>query len=344
MKGQPDRRSTGRFGAVLFAAAVVVGACGPGEDTAATSGSDSVGSGGGVYGSRFEASGQSAESGISSWGSSSDSDPTDSPAGDQPEADNEVEEESVGVEGPCDPALVGEEEGEISVVYRVRNGQLDDVCFGSPQAVAEEGWDALALVAPPEQLDAVVLYAAYEGETDTLAFAGPIDSGNDDFVIAIDAVAGGDDPEELQLTMLHEFAHVFTQTPDQLDIDVSLVNCDTYWNGFGCFKPGSFMADWVAEFWPEDTLATLPKKGGIDEEGGADRCDLDPQFLGSYAASHPEEDFAESFSAYVFAVDVPEEVRPRFVFFATRPELAAFADRAAAADRVGLDGNFNRCG
>ncbi|MFT7601159.1 MAG: hypothetical protein ACI8TP_004110 [Acidimicrobiales bacterium] len=244
----------------------------------------------------------------------------------------------------CLPEAVGEEDGPVEVIYTVVRGQLESVCYGEPSSIAEEGWDALAEVAPPEQLDAVSLYAEFRSENDTLAFAGPVDDDFDRFVIAVDRETAADDPEELRLTMLHEFAHVFTQTSDQLDLDVGLAGCETYWNGAGCFRSGSFIADWVAEFWTAEQLESLPIKGGIDEDGGELRCNLDTSFLGAYAASHPEEDFAESFSAYVFGVEVPDDVNTKMAFFEGRPELAAFADRAAAADREGLNNNFERCG
>lgn len=244
----------------------------------------------------------------------------------------------------CRPLVVGEESGEVFVIYEVVNGQLGDICFGRQRNVVEEGWDALAEVAPPEQLDNIDLFAGFTSIDSTVAFAGPIDNENERFVMAIDLNSAGADADELRLTMAHELAHVFTQTPDQLDLDARLATCETYYNGFGCFLEGSFMADWIEQFWSEEQLASLPIKGTIDEEGGEERCVIDPTFLGAYSASHPEEDFAESFSAYVFGVEVPPALEPKMAFFDARPELAAFADRAAAADREGIDNNFDRCG
>ena len=50
-------------------------------------------------------------------------------------------------------------------------------------------------------------------------------------------------------------------------------------------------------------VATLPTDYTVDIEGGEDRCDLDPSYPGSYAASHPEEDFAESFAHVLHLLD-----------------------------------------
>ena len=71
---------------------------------------------------------------------------------------------------------------------------------------------------------------------------------------------------------------------------------------------------------------------------------MDPGFLGTYAASSPEEDIAESFSAYVFDLDVPAEVQPRLDFFAQRPEFDAFRQMALADERGLPAGAFGECG
>ncbi len=71
----------------------------------------------------------------------------------------------------------------------------------------------------------------------------------------------------------------------------------------------------------------------------------DPSYLGPYAASTPEEDFAESFSAYVFGVEAPTpEVREKFDWLADQPGLAEFRARAEAAGQGPLQGSFEGCG
>ncbi len=264
--------------------------------------------------------------------------------GDGPNGDGD-ESGGDSVDG-CDPETVGEESGEVVTIYRVTDGQLDGVCMGAPEPILEESWEALAAVSPPEQLDAIELFSGFEGEGETLAFAGPVDDDdNDMFLVAVDLDSAADDFDELRLTVTHELAHVFTQTPDQLDIDIDPDSCDTFFNGLGCFEPDSYIWLWVESFWPSEAMDSLPDGGvSIDEPGGEDRCTLDRSFLGSYAASHPEEDFAESFSAFVFAVDVPAGVDPKMEWFEQWPELVAFRDRAVAADLDGQPSKFDRCG
>lgn len=244
----------------------------------------------------------------------------------------------------CDPIDVGEDEGEVTTIYSVLDGELGVLCYGVSDPVVESSWDSLAAVANGEALDDVLLFAGYEAAADTMAFAGPIGEDNQQFVIAVDIISAAGDADELRLTMLHELAHVLTQTQDQLDTDLLPEECETLWNGLGCFRPDSYMAGWVDRFWTDDDLASLPDDGAIDEEGGEDRCVLEPAFVGAYAASHPEEDFAETFSAWVFAVDVHAEMTSKFEYFAEFPELVAMRQAAIDAGHVDLPSNFDRCG
>ena len=254
---------------------------------------------------------------------------------------------------PCDPDVVGSDFGLTVVIYRVDSGQLGLPCFGQPIAVVEESWLALSEMTPPEQLGSLEMFAGFasRADNDTVAFAAPlpvvgggVDELGDGFVIAVDLAASEDDDEELLVTMAHEISHVFTQGPDQLDRSVEPADCETYDNGLGCFTEGAFMTAWIEAFWSEDDLLSLPADGSTDEVGGEERCALDAAFIGSYGASHPEEDFAESFAAYVLDIDVRPEVQARVDFFEQFPELVAFRDRAAAADLTQLSYQFEPCG
>ncbi len=244
----------------------------------------------------------------------------------------------------CDPEAVGEDEGEVTAVYAVVDGVLGQLCYGVSDPVVESSWDALAVVANGDLLADVELFAGYEAATDTMAFAGPIDEDNRRFVIAVDVVSAADDGDELRLTMVHELAHVLTQTPDQLDTGLLPEECETLWNGLGCFRTDSYVAGWIDRFWSDEALASLPVDGAIDEVGGEDRCIVDPNYVGAYAASHPEEDFAETFSAWVFSIDVNAEVLTKFDYFETFPELVSMRQSAIDAGLVELPSNFDRCG
>ncbi len=243
----------------------------------------------------------------------------------------------------CEPDTIGEEDGPVIAIYEVNDGVLGGLCFGEASDEVLQSWDLLDEFTDPEQLLPIKLFAGIESDT-VFAFAGPatIDS-YDEFIIAVD-VYSADDLQELRLTMAHELSHIFTQDPDQFDENQRRSSCDSYYNGYVCFLPDSYITAWVEAFWTQEMLDDLPKSGSIDEEGGEDRCELDRSFLGSYAASHPEEDFAEAFSAFVYGLDVPDEAEPRMQFFEAYPELVAYRDRAAAAGQTDLPNTLGQCG
>ena len=250
----------------------------------------------------------------------------------------------------CDPAAIGDDDGSLVAAYAVQDAQVVGVCAGEPDERLDAAWQELTAAVPAEQLRALTVFAGYDDpDSDVAAFATLLGESNDRFGVVVNLALAEEDPEELRLTLVHEVAHVFTQTPDQLDVDADPAECTTFHNGNGCFVDGSLMAEWIDRFWSDDQLASLPDPTASAEADGDDpaaeeRCSLDPGFLGAYAASSPEEDFAESFSAFVFDLDVPAEVQPRLDFFAQHPELAAVREHALADGRDRPTNNFDECG
>ncbi len=248
---------------------------------------------------------------------------------------------------PCDREQIGEEDGPLIGAYEVVDGELATLCFGMADARLAESWSILTDIASPAELAPVVVFAGYRSDgsnSGNIAFAGPLGESNESFVVAVDLDEASKDLDELRVTMAHEFAHVFTQVTAQVDADSSRASCETFWNGSWCFASDSYMAEWVGQFWSDDAISELPASGVPDTEGGEDRCNIDPSFLGSYAASHPEEDFAESFAAFVYGIDVPDGLGAKQVFFDRYPELVAYKDRAQDAGESDLPNNFDRCG
>ena len=246
----------------------------------------------------------------------------------------------------CDRKTIGEESGPLEVVYAVRNGRLATTpCLGEASDVVVAAWNDLAQITPPQLIAGVTLVAGFDdAASDTLAFAVPIGDDSDEHLIAVGIFSAIDDPAELRLTMAHELAHVFTQTSDQIDVAFFAEECDTFFNGFGCFQSDAYMTEWIDLFWPAAELATLPGDHAADIEGGDRRCEFDAGFPGSYAASHPEEDFAESFSAYLFDVEMPAGFDERLAFFDDHPEFAAMRQAIRRTGDPTPPGNFDECG
>lgn len=245
----------------------------------------------------------------------------------------------------CDRETIGNDDGSLVSAMAVDDGAFVGLCFGSPDDRLDDVWEILSSITPDAVIDDIDLVAGFDQpDGDTLAFASMIGEGNDRFVIAVNLAKAAEDPDELRLTLAHEVSHVFSQTPDQLDVDGDESDCDTFFNGNGCLLPGSYVMAWLDRFWTEDDLASLGDPGVPDEAGGDERCDLNREFLGPYAASHPEEDFAESFSAYVFDLDVDPSVQPKLDFFDDYPELVAFRDQVAALGEPAPANTFDLCG
>ncbi len=234
----------------------------------------------------------------------------------------------------CSPAAIGEDDGRILAIERVEDGERGARCFGAEIASVDSAWDLLEAIADPAARSAIVRLVAFESDGETLAFAGPVDPfDNTAFYIAVDANAdtSGD---EFALTVVHEFAHVLTGGPADLDIETSSFECETWHNGYGCAVDGGVIDEWVDEFWADAALDALPVDGQPDLDGGDRRCTLDRSFVGAYAASHPEEDLAETFAVYVLGSEVAPAVDPKLDFFDARPRFAAVRQRAEDAGLV----------
>ena len=234
------------------------------------------------------------------------------------------------------------------VAHVVVDGNLGEPCFGEPDERLLDAWQILSTITPPGQLHDLAVFSGFESnerDQTTLAYVNPLDYEASVFQMSVNVVEAELDPNELMLTMAHEFAHVFTTDGSQIDHDVYPKDCDTWHNLRGCYHQDSIMYAWIQEFWDDGRIELINLKQEPSNEAGEDRCLLDPSFLGPYSASHPEEDFAESFSAFVFQLDLPSrELDEKMEWFARQPGLAEFRNRAVEADLGPLRNTFARCG
>ncbi|MCU1369257.1 MAG: hypothetical protein JWO77_451 [Ilumatobacteraceae bacterium] len=256
----------------------------------------------------------------------------------------------------CDAKALGEDrETEFIDAYYVVDGQLGDLCFGDEDPTVTEAWESLTAITPPDQLNDLALFAGFvvpegaeadEASTTTLAFVNAIDDEGTAFQMSVNLDAYDEEPEEADLTMAHEFSHVFTATQSQLDRSPEAFDaCTTYLTSDGCYRPDSLMAAWIDRFGSSDDLAGVDPENEAEIDDGAELCAADPSFLGPYAASSPEEDFAESFAAFVYRVEAPTpEVEEKLDWLADQPGLVEFRDRAVEAGQGPLEGTFEVCG
>lgn len=251
----------------------------------------------------------------------------------------------------CSAEGLGDNESSrFTSAHFVVDGALGSTCFGEGDPTLTEAWQALSVITPSLQLADLGVFGAFsggdEGDEVTLAFVNTLDDDGTLFQMSINLESYRDDPNEALLTMAHEFSHVFTALPSQIDRSAeSADGCTTYDNGEGCFFPDSLMAQWIELFWGDGLIDEIDPNTEPTGSEGQDRCDVNPGFLGAYAASNPEEDFAESFSAFVFQLDAgTDAVQEKLDWMAEQPGLAEFRERAIAAGVGPLENNFDPCG
>jgi len=278
------------------------------------------------------------------------------------EYDDEYEGDAAGAAGTVDMSLtrddvdcsaeaLGEDEtSTFTTAHYVVGGALGAACFGDDDPTLTQAWEALSVITPSLQLADLGLFGSFEstegGDEVTLAFVNTLDDDGTLFQMSINLESYEEDPNEALLTMAHEFSHVFTALPSQIDRSAeSEDNCATYDNGEGCYLPDSLMAQWVALFWDDGLIDEIDPSEEASGSAGEDRCSINPGFLGPYAASSPEEDFAESFSAYVFQLDAgTDAVQAKLDWMNDQPGLVEFRDRAVTAGIGPLENNFEPCG
>lgn len=238
-------------------------------------------------------------------------------------------------------------EFEFTTAHYVVAGSLAALCFGDRDETLLEAWGILTDIVPPGQLADLALFGGFVGdpgeEEPTLAFVNSRED-TDEFQMSVNLTEAQAYPEDFALTMVHEFAHVFTGVPAELDRTVAPEDCSTWDNGEGCYVVGSLLDEWTGQFWVGELDSLDPSAEPSAEEGQL-RCDGDSGYFGAYGASHPEEDFAESFAAWVLGVPAASPgQQERYDFMAKRPGLVEFRDRAEAAGYGPQPNNFDECG
>jgi hypothetical protein len=238
-------------------------------------------------------------------------------------------------------------EFEFTTAHYVVAGSLAALCFGDRDETLLEAWGILSDIVPPAQLADLALFGGFVGEPDveepTLAFVNSRED-TDEFQMSVNLSEAQAYPEDFALTMVHEFAHVFTGVPAELDRTVSPEDCPTWDNGEGCYVVGSLLDEWTDQFWVGELDSLDPSVEPSAEEGQR-RCDGDSGYFGAYGASHPEEDFAESFAAWVLRIPPASPGhQERYDFMEQRPGLVEFRDRAEAAGYGPQPNNFDECG
>lgn len=247
-------------------------------------------------------------------------------------------------------ALGNGDEFTFTTAHFVVDGELGEVCLGETNSTLNRAWSDLAAIAPAGQLADIALFGGFTGDPDsdevTFAFVNTIDDEGDAFQMSINLQSYEENANEGLLTLAHEFTHVFTAIESELDRTVfDADNCETYYNGEGCYTDDSIMAEWIQLFWGGGLIDEIDPDAETSTASGEERCAANPGFFGPYAASNPEEDFAETFSAYVYQLPADnDEQQAKLDWIDGQAGLAEFRERAIAAGQGPIPNGFDFCG
>lgn len=194
-------------------------------------------------------------------------------------------------------------EGDIIQVYRVQQGQSLPV---GARISHQRYYNHLREVMPDKYADYFDQFVIFDNHpADITAFVAVKSDGRTaDWVYGVSVDEVSEDPTSnlsVEL-MVHEFAHVFTL--DQIITSpVRTTNCHDYFTDSVCYQNGTYLYEFIDEFWDDGLLdeLALATKSSNPERAFARLYDrYDSEFVSSYAATDPAEDFAETFMWYVF--------------------------------------------
>lgn len=125
------------------------------------------------------------------------------------------------------------------------------------------------------------------------------------------------------LTLIHEFAHLFSLSDAQY---WNIIFCYTGFT-YECFTPTSYLNQFFLSFWKGVDKDYIEKEDLTAEEKQTFYEINKDAFLNNYASGNPHEDFAESFTAFIIrsSEELDEEniIDQKILFFYQYPELVA---------------------
>jgi hypothetical protein len=257
------------------------------------------------------------------WGDNTEEDPGtgffDDPAGDETEA--------------YDSDLVLAE-------YQVNGDELfnPDLPDNIPAALEKyqqdenlhyEAWETFTHLMPREYRQSITSFAIFtDGESETLAWVEPITDDLSEWRLGLDAVDVRSDPDEFLYTLLHEYSHIFTLSPPQVDLGGTA--CPYYETDEGCSEPDSYLNTFFEMFWTDIWDEWQAFQDEPDDALYEDYLDEfyeshEDEFVTAYAATDPSEDIAECWSYFIM------EPRPngdtiaeeKILFFYDYPAMVA---------------------
>lgn len=245
-----------------------------------------------------------------------------------------------------------EEETTYIVTYLVSGDAISDPYYEDvpsdlqdeqdDSAAHQQLWNYYVSLIPPEFRTTLAEFSIMTDGTDNV-LAAVAQTYNDPNLWGLEVdIADTGDYYYLTFTLVHEFAHLLTLSPDQVIPSLAIFNnpddndiylqevsaCSNFFPGEGCSNEDSYINAFYNEFWTgiydEWNEINLEE----DEDLYYEKLDefyyqYEDQFLTDYSVTHPAEDIAEAFGFFVFAEkpDGDTVAEEKILFFYQYPEL-----------------------
>jgi hypothetical protein len=212
-----------------------------------------------------------------------------------------------------DDEYADEDSNTINLVrYSVQNGTLSQAQYYNlsnnnfmdeqeDTALHTELWNTAKEVFP-DMYEAKIQQVVFCTDGSDNDLASVEENTSNTWTLYIDVIDGKDTTEYVH-TLTHELGHLITLKPDQF---TSGSSCSTYEAEDGCFTSSSYINELVDQFWPEildewqDIEYNTTTQDDFDNQIYDFYEKYSDQFVNDYAATNPEEDFAETWLYYVF--------------------------------------------
>jgi len=188
-----------------------------------------------------------------------------------------------GIELTEEEEALSEEEEEILVTYSIQDHELVLDGQEADEGFYESLWNEFKWIIPEQYRWMITSFAIFS-HVDTLAYVVQEDDDWESWSLGINVEQNGTMNEAIG-TLTHEFGHLLFLNSNELDPYGDSQSCDTlYMEDTGCLYEASYLYAFKQLFW--------------DDEAGEAEFSED-EFVTEYAASHIDEDMAESWMHFV---------------------------------------------
>lgn len=247
--------------------------------------------------------------------------------------------------------------------YRLIGDELEAPIFNSlpkspeeeqkERAAYKEIWKYFTRLIPAEQRELLNGFSIItDGKYNVLASVNQSRKDPNKWNLNVD-IADANPKTILTFTLLHEYGHLLTLNPDQIEISMSVYDnpndediyqsevsaCPQYFTGEGCSHSNSYINEFFIRFWTDFYKEWQIIDAEADEETHYNMLDdfyatYQDQFLTDYAPTSPAEDIAESWTFFILSPKPePSSIADeKILFFYDYPELVEL--RTQIMDRI----------